>query len=213
MIDVNNDPEKTAELRKRAEEIAKKKAARSPGVKLPFRRGFSGKWRVTLVLLASLLISFSGWYLARGITIRRAHDRFDFRVKTMESTIRERLQAYEFLLRSGAGLFAASDEVTREEWKTYVATMQVNQSYPGIQGVGFSIRILPSEKETHIRRFAAKGFPNTTYGRRESGRNTPRLSSWSPSIGEIRGLLAMICFRKRFGKKPCRGLGTPDRPP
>jgi PAS domain S-box-containing protein len=141
-----------------------------PSAAMPPRPGFSGKWRVSIVLLASLLISFSGWYLARGITIRRAHDRFDFRVKTIETSIRERLQAYEFLLRGAGGLFAAADDVTRQSWKTYVTMMQVDQYYPGIQGVGFAKRVLPSEKETHILRIRSEGFPE--YDIRPAGERT-----------------------------------------
>ena len=162
MINVNNDPEKTAELRKRAEEITKEKAARLPGVKLPFRPVFFGKWGVWIVLLSSLLTTFFGWYSVRTVTIKRAIDRFDFQVKTLELAIRERLQTYEFLLQSGAGLFAASDEVSRKEWRTFVTMMQVRKYYPGIQGIGFSKRILSSEKETHIRQIRDEGFPDYT---------------------------------------------------
>ena len=113
-----------------------------------------------IVLLASLLITFFAWYLARGVTMERAHDRFDFRVQTIESSLRARLCACEFLLRGAAGLIAASEEVTRAEWRTYVTKLQVDQYYHGIQGLGFSKRILPSEKKTHIRQIRDEGFPN-----------------------------------------------------
>jgi len=32
---------------------------------------------------------------------------------------------------------ATADEVPREEWRTYVKTLQMEQQYPGIQGFGF----------------------------------------------------------------------------
>ena len=121
-----------------------------------------GRWGAWIVLLASLLITFNAWYFARSEVTKRAQARFDFRVKTIETGIYERLQAYEFLLRGGSGLFATSDEVTREDWRTYVTKLQINQYYPGIQGVGFSKQILPSEKAAHIRQIRGEGFPQYT---------------------------------------------------
>lgn len=113
-----------------------------------------------IVLLTSLFISFFAWHLARGLTMERAHDRFAFRIKTIESALRERLRACEFLLRSGAGLFAASEEVTRAEWRKYVTELQFDKYYQGFQGLGCSKRILPSEKKAHIRQIREEGFPN-----------------------------------------------------
>jgi len=127
-----------------------------------FHPGFMGRWGAWIVLLASLLITFNAWYFARGEATKRTQARFDFRVKTIETGIYERLQAYEFLLRGGSGLFATSDEVTREDWRAYVTKLQINQYYPGIQGVGFAKRILPSEKAAHLRQIRDNGFPQYT---------------------------------------------------
>ena len=124
------------------------------------RPGFWGKWMAWIVLLAALLITFFVWSLDRTLTMERAHDRFAFRIQTIESALRERLRACEFLLQSGAGFFAASGEVTRAEWRTYVTDLQLDKYYQGVQGLGFSKRILPSEKEAHIRQIREEGFPN-----------------------------------------------------
>ena len=121
-----------------------------------------GRWGAWSVLLASLLITFNAWYFARGEVAKRAKARFDFRVKTIETEIYEHLQAYEFLLRGESALFAVSDDVTREDWRTYVMKLQINQYYQGIQGIGFSKRILPSEKAAHIRQIRSEGFPQYT---------------------------------------------------
>ena len=127
---------------------------------LPLRPGSSGNWMAWTALLASLLITFVIWYLARGVAMERGHDRFVFQVHTIESALHERLRAYESLLRGGAGLFAASGEVTRAEWRRYINELQIDKYYQGVQGIGFSKRILPSEKETHIRQIREEGFPN-----------------------------------------------------
>jgi PAS domain S-box-containing protein len=113
-----------------------------------------------IVLLASLAVTFFAWHLARGIELERANDRFVFRTKTIESALRKRLHACAFLLQSGAGLFAGSREVTRAEWQTYVTALQIDKHYPGVQGLGFSKRILPAEKKAHIRQIREEGFPD-----------------------------------------------------
>jgi len=124
--------------------------------------GLKNRWGAWIVLLASLLITFNTWYFVRGEATKRVQALFDYRVKTIETRIYERLLAYEFLLRGGQSLFGTSDEVTREDWRTYVTKLQINQYYPGIQGVGFSKQILPSEKEAHLRQIRSEGFPQYT---------------------------------------------------
>ena len=126
------------------------------------RFGLMGRWGAYIILLMSLLITISAWYFARAETTKRDHARFNFRVKSIEKGIYERLQAYEFLLQGGSGLFSTTNEVTRDEWRTYITRLQINQYYPGIQGVGFSKRILPSDKDAHIRQIRSEGFSKYT---------------------------------------------------
>ena len=121
-----------------------------------------GRWGSWIVLLVSLLITFNAWYFAKGEATQMDQARFDFRAKRIEIAINDRLQAYEFMLRGGSSLFAASEEVTREDWQAYVRNLDINQYYPGIQGVGFSKRILPSEKAAHLRQIRSEGFPQYT---------------------------------------------------
>lgn len=92
--------------------------------------------------------------------LERTNDRFVFRAQAIEAALRERLHDYAFLLQSGAGLLTGSEEVTRAEWRTYVTALQIDKHYPGVQGVGFSKRILPSEKKAHIRQIREEGFPS-----------------------------------------------------
>ncbi|MBU1649632.1 MAG: CHASE domain-containing protein [Proteobacteria bacterium] len=126
------------------------------------RLGLLGKWSPWLVLMASLLITCTVWFIVQGEKTKRNRARFDFRVKTIETAISQRLKSYESLLRGGTGLFMASDDVTRTQWRAYVTSLQISQYYPGIQGLGFTRRILPAEKEEHLRQIRAEGFPRYT---------------------------------------------------
>src|SRR6185295_70021 len=49
------------------------------------------------------------------------------------------------LLRAGTGLFAASSDVDAHEFQHFVEQIELQKNYPGVQGIGFSRRIQPSE--------------------------------------------------------------------
>src|SRR5690606_24559818 len=62
----------------------------------------------------------------------------------------------------GAGLFAASEQVSREDWRRYVSRLRLDQNYPGIQGVGFARWIEPDERQQVIESVREEGFPAFT---------------------------------------------------
>ncbi|MBW3560451.1 MAG: CHASE domain-containing protein [Proteobacteria bacterium] len=55
-----------------------------------------------------------------------------------ELTLAGRLDTYVALLHGGAGLFAASQDVSAEEFNRYVQELDLAERYPGVQGIGFS---------------------------------------------------------------------------
>jgi signal transduction histidine kinase/CheY-like chemotaxis protein len=50
------------------------------------------------------------------------------------------------LLRSGTGLFAASDNVTTHEFKRFIDQIELQKNYPGVLGIGFARRFSAREK-------------------------------------------------------------------
>jgi PAS domain S-box-containing protein len=50
--------------------------------------------------------------------------------------------------------------VTREQWRRYVTNLNLNERYPGVLGVGFSLRVTPSQKPAHLAKIRAEGFPD-----------------------------------------------------
>lgn len=115
-----------------------------------------------VVLLCSLLLTGLGWYVSNRFVTHRASDRFYFRTEDVQSAVRQRLLEYEQVLRGGVGLFRASQSVGRQRWREYVRTLRIDEYYPGIQGIGFSLRIPREKKEAHIRTVRSEGFPHYT---------------------------------------------------
>jgi diguanylate cyclase (GGDEF)-like protein/PAS domain S-box-containing protein len=97
------------------------------------------------VLAVGLLASWGSWRLAVDSDEAGARQRFGTRVSDAVSEVRARMTLYEHLLRSGAGLYAASTRVDRSEWRALFSEMRVEEDFAGVQGYGV-IRALEVER-------------------------------------------------------------------
>ena len=112
------------------------------------------------ILFAGFGVTLSAWWLSSRAVERLAEGRFETRVQEISQAIEERMQAYEQVLWGGVGLFHASEEVTRAEWASYVATIDLASRFPGIQGLGWSVPLAPGELAAHEAMVRAEGFPD-----------------------------------------------------
>jgi diguanylate cyclase (GGDEF)-like protein/PAS domain S-box-containing protein len=119
-----------------------------------------GQWLPWLALAASLLISITVWHFAQESARKIEKAEFKANAHDIESHILQHMLAYEHMLHGAAGLFAASRRVEREEWRTYISRLAIDEFYPGILGIGFSAHLLPHEKERHIQRMRKEGLPD-----------------------------------------------------
>lgn len=90
-----------------------------------------------IVLIISLAASAGGWFIARNHEQLTARKRFEEEAARIQMTLVERMSVYQNVLHGGAGLFAASYSVERNEWHSYVDAVSVNKRFPGIDGIGF----------------------------------------------------------------------------
>lgn len=103
-----------------------------------------------LVLVVSLAVTQHLWEHEQQLTEQGLQASFDARVRGIKNRIEQRLLAYEQVLRGVQGLFAASVSVGRDEFRTYVVAQHLEENYPGVQGVGFSLIVPPARKNLHI---------------------------------------------------------------
>jgi len=109
----------------------------------------------SILAIALLLTAAAGTYTYMTLT-----DRMDARFKALSDrlavTVDNRIDAYIAMLYGGAGLFAASDDVTFIEFHAYAERLEVTRRYPGIQGLGFTRLVRPEERDAvaaSIRRY------------------------------------------------------------
>jgi len=113
-----------------------------------------------LVLLCSLLATLSAWYSLRQSQQAAAELHLKQLSEEVLEAIEKRMGYHRQILLGAAGLFEASEDVTREEWRRYIERLDLGLNYPGIQGVGYSQVIRPealAEFEAQQRR---EGFIN-----------------------------------------------------
>lgn len=112
-----------------------------------------------VVLLLSIVITVGAYIVSSNVIEQRKRDLFLFSAEELEKGIRSHLGVYEQVLRSAVGMFYASEVVTREEFANYVQNLRLNEFWPGIQGIGYSIPLQPDEVEEHVASVQAQGFP------------------------------------------------------
>ncbi|MGL5134061.1 MAG: hybrid sensor histidine kinase/response regulator [Planktothrix sp.] len=115
-----------------------------------------------IVLLGTLILTAIATYYVESTARNQDRLQFNASAQQTENLIRDRVKTYIALLRAGSGLFASDDTVDREKFRAYMEQLQLREEYPGIQGIGFSIRVRPSEKDQLIARMKAEGMPNFT---------------------------------------------------
>lgn len=112
-----------------------------------------------VLLVISLTLTFAGWLLTSHLVQQAINERFRFEAEHAFLAVSERMQKQERALAGGAGLFAASEKVSRSEWKAYVDALQLSERYPGMLGLGFSMVVPPSELAHHTEAVRREGFP------------------------------------------------------
>lgn len=117
---------------------------------------------VSTVLFITLLVTVTFTVLLQNNLEQEIEGAFGEKVNSITTAIDNRIDVYINALQAGKGLFVSSDEVERDEWQSYVAALHIQENYPGIQGMGYSVFVTPEEKQNHINTIRAEGFPEFT---------------------------------------------------
>jgi PAS domain S-box-containing protein len=112
------------------------------------------------VLGLALTASLALWWMLETSLQEKAEDAFAAHASEISRLIADRLRDHEQVLLGGVGLFSASTAVTRDEFRRYVAALQLDEAHPGVLGVGFAAWVTAAGKETHVRAVHQEGLPD-----------------------------------------------------
>lgn len=113
---------------------------------------------VTLLLLAGLsLLVFWQWSALQAGSREAQTRRFALAVDGVETSMQQRMRAYEMVLRGMSGLLAGSDKVSFAEWQRATDQLQLQEHYPGIQALSWSRYLRADELEGFVAQARADG--------------------------------------------------------
>jgi PAS domain S-box-containing protein len=115
-----------------------------------------------LILVCGLLATAIGTYLVQENFYYKNNQRFIEGIGQVDEIIGTRMEAYLGLLRGGAGLFAANEYVTLQQFQSFYKRLDIQKHYPGIQGFGYSVRFPASKLEGIISAARQQGATNFT---------------------------------------------------
>ncbi|WP_417763911.1 CHASE domain-containing protein [Shewanella sp.] len=113
---------------------------------------------VWMLMMFATLFTVIGGYIANYYVHVRGMERFQFQSVLLRDEIADRMRTYEQVLRGGIGLFMSSQSVSRQEWHDYIANARLQEYYPGMQGMGYSVILKPEQLAAHEAEVQAEGF-------------------------------------------------------
>lgn len=139
----------------------------TPVIMLSPWKGWRILWRdepiahYTATMSAVMMVMIGSTLTAWKLTSEFVHDRnqasFAVLARENERALLYRLDAYGRSLDGAAALFAASDEITAQDWRTYVTTLDIGTSLPGLSGIGYirpvTAKMAPTFQQAQARRF------------------------------------------------------------
>jgi diguanylate cyclase len=131
------------------------------------REWLSLLWLPSLVMLVGSLVTWQFATEDQDETRKKLETRFEARAERLHQAVADRLLAHEQILRGGAALFDAAGVVTRAQWATYVASLQLPQRFPGVQGMGFAQFVPAPALHNFVTGMRTQGVP--TYAVRPEG--------------------------------------------
>jgi CHASE1-domain containing sensor protein len=142
-------------------------------------------WIVLVLSLGlSVVLYYEAWHLVKG----KERVYFERQTSKIKEDIINRLDKYVAVLRGGQGLFAASNNVERQEWNNFVRVLDVEQNYPGLVSLSFVDFIPERERDGFIKKTRANDIPNfQTWP--QKGRGDAFINIYSEPLNTLRPVL------------------------
>lgn len=119
-----------------------------------------------LLEIAGLVTTALGGWVAQRSEDHQAEEEFLHAVERGQIAIRNRLDAYQQGLLSGAVFLGLQEDASPEMWRRYVQGMRIEENFPGINGFGRISPVPRAELSAYLERQASenpslkyRGFP------------------------------------------------------
>jgi PAS domain S-box-containing protein len=121
----------------------------------------SGSMPIFWVTFASsIVLTLFIWHTIKVNIYNTAESDFNNLINDTETAITKRIMTYELVLKGTVGLFNSSEDVSRDEWKNYIGSLNFGNNYKGMLGIGFIEQIKFEDLGSHISKMRAEGMKN-----------------------------------------------------
>lgn len=111
-----------------------------------------------LVFVAGLALTYLIWQAALADARKSAQEEFDFRANVIAIRIENRLRSYQQILEDAAGLIEQSPQLSKEDFRDYVARLHLDRNFPGTQGIGYLPLVSRQELPAFLNKMRGRGL-------------------------------------------------------
>lgn len=115
-----------------------------------------------------VVISFVLYLLVAEMVEEKNRAQFDYQTNNTQLAIQARIRSYIDVLRGTRALFYTGDHISREQFRSYIEKLNLDQSFPGIRSLNFAQHVSAYEKkafESFVRTDTSldpQGYPEFT---------------------------------------------------
>jgi hypothetical protein len=157
------------------------------------------------VVLAGMAGSVLVAQESRSTVTRQRVERLDRTATARTITITDAMANYENALQAARSLWLASNSVSRSEFNAFARSLDLEDRYPGLQGIGWRSLVTDGGKAEFVARSCAR-MPRWPSGAGTSSAGPPGSSgpatSWSRRCGPRSRAPAWSCTTPRPGATP-----------
>jgi signal transduction histidine kinase len=104
-----------------------------------------------LILCLSIILTIAAWYFSTEQVAQKVEERFNRETVQVIELVKERITLYEQALWGAVAFNHANDnKVDNLQWEKYAASLHIDQTYPGINGIGIIYNIKPEKLKTYF---------------------------------------------------------------
>ncbi|MEM6332302.1 MAG: CHASE domain-containing protein [Planctomycetota bacterium] len=125
------------------------------------RPALGGLWAPILTATLGITATLIGWHQATQHAAETATQTVLERGARLHVAIANQVSEYSHAALGGRGLFNASQSVERHQWRSFIESLEIDRSYPGVQGIAYVAAVRPedlAEFEAQARADQAPGF-------------------------------------------------------
>ncbi len=113
-----------------------------------------------LILAVSILLTVGVTYNFYQSSRTKDLIRFTNEVGRVQSAIDNKINLQIALLKGARGFVESSEELNQKTFASYVDSLNLEQNYAGIFGIGYSKIVFPNERENLIKKLKSEDYPN-----------------------------------------------------